>query len=603
VSNKTCGREPITLVRIDQDFCQNTYGVAPCTASGGVKCYNTRKTCQDIPNYNRGVLKLTFCRPQADLPKDKNWLPFLDSTSTAPTKINPATGDLNNSALGERGVLSAVFNDAPHTDFIVDPYLSDRNFDPLEQGTFWAKWLARNPYYQNRLTKISSAYLEDFFGNLLMQDGFPLLTQDDEIIGLNVNPFSEDFSVRNYIIDSFSGPNSSGKVNMVAKDPLKLVEKERAQIPQASTGLVNLDFDQTVDTFQVKRALETDYDEPGVVRIDDEIISYTTITESSGILTFSGCVRGQYGTQASPHDENSTVQRTLVYQDKVLWEGVKEFLVDWADIDPAYIIDADWEAEYELYLRQFDFSIVLSEPISVFDCLNQLSQQMPFYIYWDDRANTIRFKATRYYVGEFPILTESDIIENSFSMTTDPRNRISQVWVYHTPRNWVVKERSNYKGVEINANLENESRDLFDEQKIRIVEARWLTAAQSFALTSRLIRANYDNPVYVKLRLDAKDRDLWTGDVVDVQHRSVVDFYGLPKTDRYQIISSQEIISGETIEYQLLKLITLAVKKGVYMANDAPLWANATDLEKETGAWYADANGFLPVDVEGYEYD
>jgi hypothetical protein len=569
------GRRPLTLVQIDQDFCQNTYGVSPCTASGGIKCYNTRKTCQDPLNYDRGTLTLTFVKPNADLPKDENWLPFVNSTSTAPTKINPATGDLNNSALGERGVLTVNFDDAPHTDFIVDPYLTDRDFKPLEKGTFWSKWLSRN-YYQNRLVRLYEGYFGDDLSRM---------------------------KVRHYLIDSIVGPDSSQRVRLTAKDPLKLSEKERSQIPRASTGQVYLNFDQTVDTFQVKRALETDYDEPGVVRIDDEIISYTTITESGGILTFSGCTRGEYGTQASSHDENSTVQRTLVYQDKVLWEGVKELLVDWANIDPIYIDDTEWQNEYTQYLQQFNFTIILSEPISVFDALNQLSQQMPFYIYWDDRANTIRFKATRYYVGDFPIITESDIIENSFSMTTNPRDRISQVWVYHTPRNWAEDKRSNYKGVEINANLELESRDLYDEKKIRIIEGRWLSSAQAFNLTSRLIRANYDNPVYVKMRLDAKDRDLWTGDVVDILHRSVVDFYGEPKQDRYQVISSQEVISGETIEYQLLKLITLAVKKGFYMDVGAPDWATATDLEKESGAWYADVDGLLPVDVPGYEYE
>jgi hypothetical protein len=576
VSETTCGREPLVLVQIDQDFCQNTYGVSPCTADGGVKCYNTRKTCQDPTNYDRGTLTLTFCKPDTSQPKDENWLPFLSATSTAPTKLNPATGNLDNSALGERGVLTVTFDDAPHTDFIVDPYLTDRDFDPLERGTFWSKWLARNPYYQNRLVRLYEGYVGDDLG---------------------------DMKVRHYLMDSIVGPDSSQRVKLVAKDPLKLSEKERAQIPNASTGIVYQNFDQTTDTFQVDRALETDYDEPGVVRIDDEIITYTTITESAGILIFSGCVRGQYGTLAAEHDDDTLVQKTLVYQDKVLWEGVKELLVDWADIDPSYIIDQDWEDEYNLYLAQFNFSVVLSEPISVFDALNQLCQQLPFYIYWDDRANTIRFKAVRYYVGDFPTFTESDIIENSFSINTNPRDRISQVWVYHTPRDWSQDERSNFKGVEINANLELESRDLYDEQKIRIIEARWISQAQAFNLTSRLIRANYDNPVYIKIRLDAKDREIWTGDVIDIQHRSIVDFFGNPETRRYQVISSQEVISGETIEYQLLRLITLATKRGFYTANDAPDWADATDQEKEAGAWYADQNGFLPTDVPGYEYD
>jgi hypothetical protein len=44
------GRRPITIVEVDLDFCQNTYGLAPCTAAigttGTVKCFNTFKSCQ-----------------------------------------------------------------------------------------------------------------------------------------------------------------------------------------------------------------------------------------------------------------------------------------------------------------------------------------------------------------------------------------------------------------------------------------------------------------------------------------------------------------------------------------------------------------------------
>lgn len=576
MSNTSCGREPLVLVQIDQDFCQNTYGVSPCTADGGVKCYNTRKTCQDPANYDRGTLTLTFCKPDTFQPKHENWLPFLSATSTAPTKLNPATGNLDNSALGERGVLTVTFDDAPHTDFIVDPYLTDRDFDPLERGTFWSKWLARNPYYQNRLVRLYEGYVGDDFG---------------------------DMKVRHYLMDSIVGPDSSQLVKMVAKDPLKLSEKERAQIPIASTGLLSASMDVTQDTFTVYKALEADYDEPGIIRIDDEIITYTGLSESSGILTFTGASRGQYGTLAAVHDDDTLVQKTIVYSDKILWEGVKELLVDWAGIDPSYIIDQDWEDEYDDYLAQFNFSIVLSEPIAVFDALNQLSQQMPFYIFWDDRANTIRFKAVRYFVGDYPTITESDIIENSFSVTTNPRDRISQVWVYNTPRDWSQTERSNYRNIEINANLELESRDFYDERKIRIIEGRWLTPAQAFNLGSRLIRANYDNPVYLKIRLDAKDRALWTGDIIDIEHRSIVDFYGNPEIRRYQIISSQEVISGETVEYSLIRVITLAVKTGRYMAADALQYADATTEQKETGAFYADADGLLPDDEPGYEYE
>jgi hypothetical protein len=477
LSNTTVGREPIVLVQIDQDRCTRTFGVSPCNATGE-RCYNTRKTCSFVSAYNRGTLTLTFAQPTTALPKDQYRIPLVSSVSTAPTKLNPATGDLNNSALGERGVLTVTFNDAPHSDFLVDPYLSTRTFDPLERSTFWAKWLARN-YYQNRLVRLYEGYV----GQTLAQ-----------------------MSVRHYLIDSIVGPDSSQRVKLVAKDPLKLSEKERSQIPRASTGKLYRSIAANANSFLCYQAVAADYDQPGFVRINDEIVSYSTISTTGDVLTFNNVVRGLYGTVQQDHDENSSVQKVVIFADKVLWQGVKELLVNWAGISASYINDAEWQTEYNNYLAQYNFSSVLSEPESVFDVLNQLCQQLPFYLFWDDRNNKIQFKAVRYYSGTFPVLTETNIIENSFSVTTNPRDRISQVWVYHSPRDWTKTDRINYKRVEINANLELESRDFFDEKKIRIIESRFLSDAQAYNLTSRLIRANYDNPLYVKLRLDAKDR-------------------------------------------------------------------------------------------------
>ena len=98
------GREPIVLVQIDQDFCTRSYGVAPCTASGPDQCFNTLRSCQDPANYDRGSLTLTFAEPRANLPRTENIIPSLRSVSTAPTVINPANGNQNAAALGQRAV-------------------------------------------------------------------------------------------------------------------------------------------------------------------------------------------------------------------------------------------------------------------------------------------------------------------------------------------------------------------------------------------------------------------------------------------------------------------------------------------------------------------
>src|SRR5690625_5902492 len=57
-------REPIAFVEIEQDFCNLTYGVAPCMAgigvTGNTQCYNTLRTCQDTDSFSRGTKNLWF---------------------------------------------------------------------------------------------------------------------------------------------------------------------------------------------------------------------------------------------------------------------------------------------------------------------------------------------------------------------------------------------------------------------------------------------------------------------------------------------------------------------------------------------------------------
>ena len=53
--------------------------------------------------------------------------------------------DLN--TLGKSSSASITMTDAPYSDNLTDPYVSERTYNPLERGTFWGKFLAQNPYY------------------------------------------------------------------------------------------------------------------------------------------------------------------------------------------------------------------------------------------------------------------------------------------------------------------------------------------------------------------------------------------------------------------------------------------------------------------------
>jgi len=585
LNEKTVGRTPLVLVQIDQDFCNLTYGVSPCTAlNPSNKCFNTYATCQVQEVFDKGVKTITFGKPESDLPRDMNILPMLTSVTTAPTKINPTNGNSNISPLGQRAVATITFLDAPYSDLLTDPYRSDRSYIPIQNGTFWTKWLVRNPYYQNRPLRIYEGYL----GQAI-----------------------EDMQVRHYLIDTITGPDSNGKVSIVAKDPLKLADKQKSQAPVLTVGELSADIDESQTTITIIKALLDDYPDSGTVRIDDEILTYTTKTNigtlDDVIVQLSGIARGTDGSIPDTHDADSNVQLCLRYTDVQVWDVVYDLLTTYAKIPASYIPYEDWEEEGLVWLPQFNVTSLITEPTGVADLLYELMEQVLFYIWWDERDQKIKLKAIRPIIGEAPVFTDdSNILENSVSFSTDPKNRVSQVWVYYNQKNRAedVKEGSNYQQIELRADLDAESDNQYGESRIRKVYARWIqNNAQAINLAARLLGASFQNPKYMKIRVDAKDRGIWTSDIVDIYNRNIVNFNGQQELERYQILSVQEVVSGEVIEYEMQRFLFRGTRFGFYMADDAPLYIDATPEERDLpSGWYADELGLMPDGSEGWEY-
>jgi hypothetical protein len=585
LNEKTAGREPIILVQIDQDRCNLTYGVAPCTANQERKCFNTINTCQDPENFEKGVLTLTFSEPRSNLPRGVNIIPSLVSVSTAPTLINPTNAQRSAAPLGQRAVCTMTFQDHPHSDLLVDPYVAERGYDPLTKSTFWSKWLSRNPFYQNRPVRVYEGY---------------------------VGQSLDDMRVRHYFIDAIQGPDTSGRVQLISKDPIKLADRQKAQVPQPSLGRLLAQINDTATQFEIKDAILTDYAASGTVRIGDELIRYTTraLANIGGVdyVRLSGLTRGSDGSVAQQHNVDANVQQCVRYTDEPVWEVIYDLLTTYAGI-PAEFIDKDaWDQEGTNWLIGFELSAVLSRPEGVSDVLNELFEQVLAYIWWDERDQEIKFRPIRPIVGATPLITdEGNILEDSVSITTDPKNRVSQVWVYWGQRNLALPldNEGNYDKLRIRADLEAEDPTRYGESRIRKIYARWIANdAQAVNLSARLLTASVSNPKILKLRLDAKDRALWTADVVDVLHRNIVDFEGDRVAERYQVLSVEEVEPGETVEYVLNRFIFRGVRFGFYMAADALPFDQYTPSELGEGnfGFYSDADGRMPDDSIGWEY-
>lgn len=579
----TPGREPLQIVEIRQDLCALTYGVAPCQAvlgeTGAAKCYNTLGTCQDRANFDpRDPLILRFVKPQQILPKWLNAIPSLVSVSTRPTELNVGGGSRDRGPLGSRATARATFQDHAHSDALVDPYLAERDFDPLERSTFWAKWRARNPFYQNRFMIIYDGYL----GQAL-----------------------EEMSSRTYLIDRVEGPDSGGRVTITAKDVLKLADDDRAQAPALSPGELAADIDAAAASFDVA-ALAADYPESGTLRIGDEVMTYAGRSETGGVVTFTGVLRGTDGTAAESHSAEDRVQLCLRYTDRPVWRVAHDLLTVYGRVPAAFVDLAAWDAEGALWLSQFNVTALITEPTGVTELLSELTEQTLFYVWWDERRSLIELRAVKPEVDAVPRVTDRDnILEGSLGLTEDPKQRVSQVWVF-----WGlidptadVDDEANYTRVRIRADLEAESEREYGEQRIRKVFARWIRSeAVAINLAVRLLARYRDTPAFLTFRLDAKDRALWTGDAVRVTTRIRVDESGRETTEVWQVISAEESLSGEAVDYKLQRSDFGDGRFWFWMDEDAPSFAEATDEQTRRGAWWADEDGKLPDGSEGWKW-
>lgn len=561
MSNTESGREPVQLVEIDQDICVNVWGVSPCDAALSSayphKCFNTRKTCADVPNFDLAAMPLTlrFCKAQEFIPRDWGAIPCLVSVSTTPMRLNPGGASRNSKPLGARATVTIKMMDFPSSDLQVDPYQSERfngdaqfsgvGYSPLDRGTFWSKWLRRNPYYNNFVIRVREGYIED--------DPSEMIT-------------------RTYIIQDIDGPDQGGNVTIKAQDIFALADDEKAKCPIQTEGVLDGALTDVAVTVPLVGWIAGEYPVAGTGRIGDEVFTWTGQNIVGDVLQLTGCTRGTDGTTAEAHDDGDSVQvcyRVADADDIYCWEVVYDLLVNYANVPAAYIPFVDWVTEGTTWLPTFTVTTLITEPTGVNQLIGELCEQCLFDIWWDEREQEIKFQALRAPTETpIPLNDRQNIIAGSWSTKSDMKQRASEVWVYYRPRDPTksVDDKANYSRATIRVDPTLAGPEKYKERQIRVIYSRWLeTAQQVLQVTVRYLQRFQDGAKFLKIRCDAKDREVWTGTIVEVTLHSMVDAVGLPETRRWQVISAEEVLPGEVVEYNLQNYLFAAARYGFYV--------------------------------------
>lgn len=529
------GKRTVVIFAIDQPRCSLVYGIAPCQAvlggTGARKCFNTIKTCQDSDNFTPETLTLYFVRADDRLPLEYGpAFACLKDVDTSPGRINVAGMEDTSAPFGRRESITVALSDFLDSDYMTDKYRLERTFvagnriagypvpEPVarthgtrarargellvaegdflgyddqslaayNRGTFWSRWIARNPYYVNMPCRV----YEGFEGDAL-----------------------EDMSVRHYIIDRVEGP-VNGEVTITAKDVFAKIEARKALAPFPSLGELAADITGTPPTFAVSGGIGNLTPEnggyspittvtQGYVNVGNEEI--IKVTRSGD--TFTVVARAQFGTTQRDHKAGDVVQLVLEFNAQLSHDIAYTLLTTYSQISAALIDKPAWDtlaADVDDLL-----TARIAKPTPVNTLIGELMVIAGFTLWPDTSSGMVRYRALRA-GGATPTITDNEwIMDRSLAVRRRDDRRASQAFVYYAERSPLGDARSadNYAARVITPGPVDNP---YGTQVVREVFSRWVHAGGRTVAErcgERIYAMYKDPPLEARFKLDADDRD------------------------------------------------------------------------------------------------
>jgi hypothetical protein len=556
----TWGAETVVFFEIDQPFCLNTYGAAPCAAvlgtTGAIKCYNGRSTCQSVPTYNPGTLTLRFSMPNDDLIQYGNVIPSVISVSTTAGSINLGGMDPAASPLGQREAVTVKLNDHKHSDLLVDQYRLERitgaaafsgvPLDPYNSGTFWGKWRARNPYatsYPSYRARIRRG----FVGQALA-----------------------DMSVRSYVIDRVEVADD-GTASFMLKDVFTKLQAKKSVAPLANKGalLAGISAVAGAATLTPAGIGNAEYGAAGHLVIGDELITFTRVGDN---LTLTQ--RGALNTVAAAHDASDTVQMVLEFVAQSVTNIVYPLMLNFTPLLPTDLPKADWDAAATAAGMTNLYTAYITKPTPVEDLVGELSEQAGFSLYPNPATGLVEFIPLVAGAASVTVNDDGWIIDKSLSTKKQETKRVSEVWVYYGQKNPTVdlSEVTNYSSRKISDDPGAEQDAQYGAPAINEVFSRWIPQFGSASATQtaeRLLTMFRDPPDEAKFSIH-KNRTgiLSPGGLLSIVTDHAQDVTGANATQTHAVISVQHDENEDVVQSQQTTFATPSGIRDVLIDSD-----------------------------------
>lgn len=563
------GDRIVTVVEIDIDACSRTWGVGACTASFGganrAKCYNSFPTCQRIPAYNKTVKTIRFCSESFPI-KSGNYIPaLLGEVAGSEQEVNIAGFKANIGSLGVRASVKVRIQDFPDRDTLLDPYWEQRmsgaaqangiGYDPMNRGTFWTKFKARNPNYAGRPLRVITGRVS------AAGDFIPEIT-------------------RSYVMTEMVGPGRAGEVEITASDILSLASDKMAQAPVVSRGRLLEDITETQNTLTLSPAgIGSEYPDAGYVTIGSEILRFS---KSGDTLTVG---RGFLGTEPAKHNINDTVQLAFNVDKVRADEVIYRLLVNYAKVPASFINFPEWKAEFDRWGDSLLLTATICKPTGVTTLIGEINQ-LGITVWWDEVAQKIRVKLNRP-PDQTPVSWSDRDNVMSIEQEDNDDERATRIAFWHMqidPTKELNKE--NFLRGDIHVYVDGESPDFYNESRTKTIYSRWLNHGADNVVrvvARRLLNRYKIAPVTYKVTVDKKD-DPSLADVVSLNSHVVTDIHGLEITSLTQVFYRKDERNGSTVTVRLQRF-QFDYRYGVITENSRPRYPASTEAQKNKGTY------------------
>ena len=513
-----------TVVELDVDKCTLTFGVAPCTATGSPKCYNSFRTCRAKAAFTKGSQTIQFTSAGAPIPVGQPLRPYVSSVEIAATELDVAKG------LAARASSTVKMMDETDSDLAMDPYVSTRATPA--KGTFWLRLLARNHNIVGRPARIDRAFIDE--------------------AGTRGTG-----TVERFIVDRIAGPDGRGEVTLTLKDPIKLADRSKAPTP--STGKLAVDLALLDTQLELGSGEGAAYASSGFVRVGDEIIRYTSKAGDT-LIWGAGSDRATWGTSAAEHSAGDLVQQCLHF-DNAPVATVIQTLLNLAGIQNANIDLVQLQAQDDIWLSTgYRITTLISDPTEISTLLAEICQQTMSVLWWANVEQRVKFRvvlpdspATAFTTA---LTDAANLIEGSVAIERQDTERVTFVAVYFGLMKATEDptKPASFRFGEAAVDLDAESANEYGDRRTRVLTSRWFGVANSLAmrtLARRLLARYRDPPRLISFALDPKDDSVREGDLRDIQHPMLVDETGAPKALRCLVTRRQR--SAHRGDYRALE--------------------------------------------------